>query len=190
MKAITLHQPWASLIAEGRKKFETRSWPPPEKLIGERIAIHAGKQVHWELVYKWFGEGTKDLPAGAVICTAVIIRAFQIANKKIVNIKGPPVSPRTRPPLDDYGDYSPGRWVWQLGKVAALAEPVRARGQQKFWAWQPQLGLAAQSQDDLKNGLCPHQPLQTADSVGWEINYYTPKASLITLFHKVPHRAG
>ncbi len=26
IKAISLHQPWASLIAMGLKKFETRSW--------------------------------------------------------------------------------------------------------------------------------------------------------------------
>lgn len=26
MKALTLHQPWASLVAVGAKKIETRSW--------------------------------------------------------------------------------------------------------------------------------------------------------------------
>lgn len=41
MKAITLHQPWASLIACGAKPYETRSFPPPAGLIGRRIAIHA-----------------------------------------------------------------------------------------------------------------------------------------------------
>ena len=45
MKALTLHQPWASLIADGRKTIETRSWPPPRTLVGERIAIHAGRQI-------------------------------------------------------------------------------------------------------------------------------------------------
>lgn len=41
MRAITLWQPWASLIAEGVKTIETRSWKAPDSLIGERIAIHA-----------------------------------------------------------------------------------------------------------------------------------------------------
>ena len=44
MKAITLHQPWASLIASGAKRIETRSWKPPDSLIGTEIAIHAGKR--------------------------------------------------------------------------------------------------------------------------------------------------
>lgn len=41
MPALTLWQPWASLIAEGVKVIETRSWAAPTSLIGERIAIHA-----------------------------------------------------------------------------------------------------------------------------------------------------
>ena len=32
MKALTLHQPWASLIAHGVKTIETRSWAPPRSL--------------------------------------------------------------------------------------------------------------------------------------------------------------
>lgn len=40
--ALTLWQPWASLVAEGVKTIETRSWPAPAALAGERIAIHAG----------------------------------------------------------------------------------------------------------------------------------------------------
>ncbi len=45
MKAISLWQPWASLIACGAKPFETRSWAPPRSLIGQPIAIHAAKKV-------------------------------------------------------------------------------------------------------------------------------------------------
>lgn len=45
MKAISLWQPWASLIACGAKPFETRSWAPPRDLIGQPIAIHAAKKV-------------------------------------------------------------------------------------------------------------------------------------------------
>ena len=44
MRALTIWQPWASLIAEGVKTIETRSWPAPESVIGDRIAIHAAKR--------------------------------------------------------------------------------------------------------------------------------------------------
>ena len=44
MKALTLYQPWASLIAIGAKQFETRSWPAPRTAIGDVVAIHAGRK--------------------------------------------------------------------------------------------------------------------------------------------------
>lgn len=43
MKAITLHRPWPFAIFALGKDYENRSWPPPETLIGQRVAIHAGK---------------------------------------------------------------------------------------------------------------------------------------------------
>ena len=63
MKAISLWQPWASLIACGAKPYETRSWAPPRELIGHVIAIHAAKKIDRdaaefaeELVYGQFGK--------------------------------------------------------------------------------------------------------------------------------------
>lgn len=47
MKALTIYQPWASLIMAGAKPFEFRKWSPRERggayaaLIGQRIVIHA-----------------------------------------------------------------------------------------------------------------------------------------------------
>jgi hypothetical protein len=40
MKAITLHQPWATLVAIEQKKIETRSWPTSYR---GPLAIHAAK---------------------------------------------------------------------------------------------------------------------------------------------------
>jgi len=67
MPAISLHQPWASLLTTRQlcdckypendphaercntrsmvKRFETRSWPCPPALIGQRIVFHATKQI-------------------------------------------------------------------------------------------------------------------------------------------------
>lgn len=71
MRALTVKQPWASLIASGEKIIENRSWRPPAALIGERIAIHAGAG--------WDKSGEKhttarrgDLPQSRVVATAVI----------------------------------------------------------------------------------------------------------------------
>ena len=46
MKAITIKQPWVSLIVHGIKDIENRSWACPWKYIGHRVLIHAsGKPV-------------------------------------------------------------------------------------------------------------------------------------------------
>lgn len=41
MKTLTVKQPWASLIVEGIKDIENRTWKCPEKYIGQRVLIHA-----------------------------------------------------------------------------------------------------------------------------------------------------
>lgn len=42
MKAITIKQPYASLIVHGIKDIENRSYPCPKEYIGKRVLIHAG----------------------------------------------------------------------------------------------------------------------------------------------------
>lgn len=43
MKAISIKQPWASLIAHGIKDIENRTWKCPQQYIGQRVLIHAAK---------------------------------------------------------------------------------------------------------------------------------------------------
>ena len=64
MKAITLHEPWASLIVAGKKTIETRNWSPPDDLIGETIAIHAGKNLETMEFIAAMHEGRTGFPDG------------------------------------------------------------------------------------------------------------------------------
>ena len=43
MKALTLTPEWAWAVTALDKRVENRTWRPPERMIGQRIAIHAGK---------------------------------------------------------------------------------------------------------------------------------------------------
>lgn len=47
MKAISIKQPWVSLIAHGIKDIENRTWKCLKKYIGQSVLIHAlsGKSV-------------------------------------------------------------------------------------------------------------------------------------------------
>ena len=88
MKALTIRQPWATLIALGVKTIETRSWRAPKALIGQRVAIHAGKALPpfglqlgpWTIVDtpgRWVASDcdrglVRDLPLGAVVAVATL----------------------------------------------------------------------------------------------------------------------
>ena len=85
--AITLHQPWASLIGLGLKTVETRSWPAPARLVGQRIAVHAGKRlvrqpgerIERELRARWGDHWPVNIPAGTVVATAVLAGIARVA---------------------------------------------------------------------------------------------------------------
>ena len=153
MKALTLHQPWASLIEDGCKRYETRSWAPPADLIGQRIAIHAGAKRSSEqanLARDW---GMDDLPLGAVVCTARLVAAHLVwvehrdpdgslwataAKGSIESDADPDYDLLAHTfPIDEYGDYSPGRWAWRFDQVIQHDPPVPARGYQGLWEWTP-----------------------------------------------------
>lgn len=83
-RALTLHQPWASLIAVGAKTIETRSWSTKHR---GRLLIHAGvawepwtddKQALAQHLFKPDGPGvfkvptTPAIPRGAVVASCTL----------------------------------------------------------------------------------------------------------------------
>lgn len=143
MPTLTLHQPWASLIALGYKTCETRSWKPPRHIIGERIAIHAGRFMP-ELLPETIDDVLTErvgplwrgsLPRGAVVATAELWFAGKVVGYGpcVAHIQS---AHRTAEvPLDEYGDFSLGRWLWLLRDVEALWPPHQTRGHQGVWYW-------------------------------------------------------
>ena len=156
MYAITLHQPWASLIALGLKNVETRSWPAPERLLGQVIAVHAGRRamrrpghrIERELRDHVGRDWSQAIPAGAVVATVTLAGMTRVqyvdpmtdhAVHDDSTEVGCAVGTR-QTPIDPWGDFSCGRWLWFLDDVEALPEPVPALGHQGFWYWDPEVG--------------------------------------------------
>lgn len=86
MKAITIKQPWASLVVYGIKDIENRTWPCPKKYIGKRVLIHASKakakslkfQLTDEQIRCVYGHFNGDIPLliepkGAIIGSVEIV---------------------------------------------------------------------------------------------------------------------
>ena len=166
MKAITLWQPWASLIAVGVKTSETRSWAAPQSLWGERIAIHAAKRLFlfkdtegWpnelqdavsDMIDREYAMWKGNLPLGAVVATARLRYCGQVTEEESSH---PLIHGKAKCAVkargvwyhdfvdhqrhDGLGDYSLGRWVWFLGDVQRILPVIPARGYQGFWEWTP-----------------------------------------------------
>lgn len=122
LPAISLWQPWASFIAIGVKPYETRHWPAPRRLIGQRIAIHAAKRkpeaediVWWHRIAGF----TNPLPLGAFVCTAILAECLPTDCVK----------------ADEFGDYGEGRFAWHLVDPKPIIPSAPARGQQGIWTW-------------------------------------------------------
>ena len=74
MKVITIKQPWASLIAEGLKKYEFRTWNT--KYRGD-ILIHAGKSIDKKAVER-FKEYNLEYPTGCIIAKATLTDSIYV----------------------------------------------------------------------------------------------------------------
>lgn len=136
VRAITLHQPWASLIAWGVKTIETRSWLPPAKLMpGLVLLVHAGKKIDAEACHavSEIREALKahdvrtpvDLPTGAVLAVTSCYRAVRDPGFiELAMMDG----------QQPFGHFGPGRCYWLLSStVDVLDEPVQATGRQGLW---------------------------------------------------------
>lgn len=139
MKVISLLEPWASLVAVGAKRIETRSWAT--KYRGE-LGIHASKgrkpknmnlawqepfytalkSIHGEIE----GKPTLRYHQGCIIATCNLVDCVEMTAEFLLSMKSPEL---------DFGHYEIGRVAWILEDVKILAEPIPAKGQLSIWQY-------------------------------------------------------
>ncbi|WP_410768088.1 ASCH domain-containing protein [Fontibacillus sp. BL9] len=148
MKAITIHQPWATLIALGEKRFETRSWATNYR--GE-LAIHAGKKIDKKIcqaepfrtILAKHGYHGDNLPTGAVVAVCRLKACCSVSRtpNDEASIECGSQNSLNRYPIEKqemaFGDFTDGRFAWELRDVRQLPNPVPAKGRQGFWNWEP-----------------------------------------------------
>jgi len=146
--ALSLWQPWATAIAAGLKKYETRGWKTDYR---GPLAIHASKGTDGIIgideasslvirqIYQLFSPGANPLsvqevriflksrlPLGKVLCVADLVDCHRTQD-----IRG--LLPATE---QAFGNYQDGRWAWQLENVRVLVDPQVASGRQSIWPWE------------------------------------------------------
>jgi activating signal cointegrator 1 len=134
IKALSLWQPWASLMAAGVKRHETRGWSTPYR---GPLAIHAAKTLDEagapeDLCIAVFGRHWRAaMPLGAVVAIGDLRGCLPAAE----------VAPRTTRADREAGNFTPGRWAWRIDDVRPLAEPIALAGRQALFNWTPPAAL-------------------------------------------------
>ena len=143
MKALTLTQPWATLVAIGAKQWETRSWETPYR---GPLAIHAAKgwtSADRRLVREdqFFGLALalagiidpEQLPRGAVVAMVDLVSVRFTGQLSPGNSWPQPWIAELGDDERHVGNYSPRRYGWKLSNVRRLREPIPARGALGLW---------------------------------------------------------
>jgi len=152
MKALTVKQPWGSLICLGIKPIENRAWKCPEKYIGQRVLIHTsssqGKKFNINLTDEQmiaaFGSIAMDSIAGnfefgaiigsAIILDCVINHPSIWAEKQHCLLKTPCKDLAKRPNCwDGCMHFSKPIYNWVLANPILFPEPIPAKGKLGFW---------------------------------------------------------
>lgn len=131
MKAITLWQPWATLVSLGEKRIETRSWTTRHRGL---LAIHAGANrgaaqacwadAHFLGTLRARGLEPRDLPYGGVVALVTLY--------DVVRTRDVPARMLTDRECA-FGDFGPGRWAWLLKEAVPTWHPVT--GSLGLWEW-------------------------------------------------------
>ena len=148
LRAATLTQPWAGLVAAGIKLVENRGKPiMPKTIVGHRIAIHASREIDKptyariaelapelaDRALPWFG---LSKITGAILATAVVAKIYDGGwdAESIMQCRGE---------LAEGLELCTGRadqvrWffgpvAYALRDVRLLAEPVPCKGALGLW---------------------------------------------------------
>jgi len=161
MKALTLYQPWATLVAIGAKRIETRSWKTNYR---GPLAIHVSKNkkidhnLWWSEPFASALEGTlvhigpsqllgqtstsyqiltQNLCLGCVIATCELVACQKIDDYdwsvyQSGWMKGTHFFEASQKEKA-FGNFEIGRYMWFLANIQKLPEPIPAKGAMGLW---------------------------------------------------------
>ena len=121
MKVITLKQPWATLVAEGIKKYEFRTWKTNYR---GKVLIHAGAGIEKKELDK-FKELNLEYPSKRILAEAEIEECLElddILNDKIIHENN-----------IAYGSKRRTGYAWKLKNIKKINVDKEINGQLGLW---------------------------------------------------------
>lgn len=146
MKALTICQPYAHLIVQGKKRIENRTWPTPYRGL---LYIHAGKSRSWldagmcngrEIDFG-YGIPTADMAFGAVVAIAKLVNCVKL--EAIEAGRYDDIYPWARE-----HEHAEGPWCWILDSVSPVGP----------WPWRGAQGLF--DIDEVELGLVANREIE------------------------------
>lgn len=124
MKALTIKQPWASLIVNGYKEYEFRSWKINYR---GKILIHAGMKLEKDMAER-FKEYNLDYTLGAIIGEAELVdcilvdKDFDEELRKMNSLV--------------YASNHVESYAWKLTNIKKYDEPIFIKGKLGLWNYE------------------------------------------------------
>lgn len=122
MKVLTIKEPWATLIIEGYKKYEFRSWKTNYR---GKILIHAGKSIDKEGKSK-FKDYNLDYSCGEIIGEAYITDCIKVDEEFTNNLRK----------IDSvvYGkSIFEENYAWKLENIKKYRKSIKIKGKLGLW---------------------------------------------------------
>ena len=126
MKALSIRQPWAELILQGRKTIEVRSWDTDHR---GPLWLHTGKFADPELDRRF---GIANPPRGAFVGRIILESISPIDPARWQTWRNLHLDP---------GGYQPGMLAWILSSPERLTVPLPAPGKLKLYEVDDALAL-------------------------------------------------
>lgn len=125
MKALTIKEPWASLIINKYKEYEFRSWKINYK---GKILIHAGLTLEHDMVER-FSCYNLNYKMGYIIGEATLVDCIAVDDKfnNELRIKNPIVYAKSNH-IEDY--------AWKLENIKKYEKPIPAKGKLGLWNYE------------------------------------------------------
>jgi hypothetical protein len=158
--AISIRQPYASMIVNGFRFVDIRPYPLPEGRAGTRIAIHASvhavpQKALARIVHDSLPSCFGINPARIRVMHRFMAKAW--AEYTVGRERIDPMFPRaaivgTAVVQQSYQMKPSGMWVWPLTEVRRLEEPVPMSGSVRVWWTDKGIPLRAGT---IEAGSCP-----------------------------------
>ena len=122
MKVLTIREPWASLIINGYKKYEFRSWKTNYR---GKILIHAGLNIEKDMLDR-FKDYDIECVKGAIIGEATLVDCVLVDKK--LNDKLREIDPIVYGRSNHVENYA-----WKLENIIKYDEPIFCKGKLGLW---------------------------------------------------------